>query len=482
MRALTLLLCGLLGYCLTASAQSIPANVSEKIRLVENGLLPSIIVEGDSITQFSIQDRMKFHKVPGLSIAVIRNGKIEWAKGYGVSSQEGNRPVDENTLFQAASISKPVAALAALHWVEAGKLSLDANINTYLKGWQVPDNKFTTTEKVTLRRLVTHTAGLTVHGFGGYAKGEDVPTLIQVLNGEKPANSKAILPDTIPGKINRYSGGGYTIMQKALIDQVGQPFPQIMQETVLSKIGMNHSTYEQPLPTKFDAVAATAYGSNGKPIKGDWHTYPEMAAAGLWTTPSDLARYVIEVQQSLQGKSNKVISKQMTEQMLTPGLGGTGLGPGLQNQGDSLIFSHSGANEGFRCVFIAHAHQGDGVVIMTNSDNGMAVAGELLKGISAVYGWDFSKPMRLPKISFSAQQASQLLGKYKWDKYTFELIQIKGRFYVKPNWENDSTEIIPQTSKQFIARDGQRMELLYEGETNVTGVKLNGQQVFTKLK
>ncbi|CAN5392389.1 hypothetical protein BH09BAC4_BH09BAC4_51630 [soil metagenome] len=482
MRALSLLLYGLSGCWLTAHGQATSTDLPERIRQVETGLLPSIIVEGDSITQFSIQDRMKFHKVPGLSIAVIRNGKLDWAKGYGVASQEGDRPVDTNTLFQAASISKPVAALAALHWVEAGKLALDANINTYLKGWQVPDIKFTTTEKVTLRRLVTHTAGLTVHGFRGYAKGEDVPTLVQVLNGEKPANSKAILPDTIPGKINRYSGGGYTIMQKALIDQVGKPFPQIMQETVLSKIGMNHSTYEQPLPARFDAVAASGYASNGKPIKGSWHTYPEMAAAGLWTTPSDLAHYVIEVQQSLQGKSNRVISRQMTEQMLTPGLGGTGLGPGLQKEGDSLIFSHSGANEGFRCIFVAHARRGDGVVVMTNSDNGMAIASELLKGVSAVYGWDFGKPMRLPKVSFSAQQANQVMGKYKWNKYTFELIQTRGRFYVKPDWEDDLTEIIPQTSKQFIARDGQRLELQYEGETNVTGIKLNGQEVFVKVK
>lgn len=479
MRTTLLLLTGLFVW-FSANSQS-PSDLSKTIRQVETNLLPILIVEGDSVTQFSIQDRMKHYNVPGVSIAVVRNGKIEWAKGYGFADREAKRPVSTNTLFQAASISKPVAALAALHWVEAGKLSLDADINTYLKDWKVPDNKFTTTEKVTLRRLVTHTAGLTVHGFAGYAKGKPVPTLVQVLNGENPANSRAILPDTTPGKINRYSGGGYTVMQKAMIDQIGKPFPQIMQETVLSKIGMVHSTYEQPLPAKLDSMAATAYKSYGQAVNGLWHTYPEMAAAGLWTTPSDLARYVIEVQQSLQGKSNKVISKQVTSQMLTKHLGSMGLGPALRNDGDSLIFSHNGGNEGFRCMLVAHAHQGDGVVIMTNSDSGMEVAQELLNSVSAAYGWDFSKPKRLKKAKLSTAQIEPLLGNYRRDKYIFEVTQTDGKLYAKPRWEEESRELIPESKTQFIMRDGQRAEFLYESDTKVTGVRLFGNVLFTKM-
>ena len=481
MRTTFLLLPVLFGW-FSANSQTPSPDLSEKIRQVETGLSPILIVEGDSVTKFSIQDRMKHYKVPGVSIAVIRNGKIDWAKGYGFADREANRPVDANTLFQAASISKPVAALAALHWVEAGKLSLDSNINTYLKDWKVPDNKFTTAEKVTLRRLVTHTAGLTVHGFAGYAKGKPVPTLIEVLNGENPANSRAILPDTIPGNINRYSGGGYTIMQKALIDQVGKPFPQIMQETVLSKLGMAHSTYEQPLPAKFDAVAATAYGSDGQPVNGLWHTYPEMAAAGLWTTPSDLARYVIEVQQSLQGKSNKVISRQMTSQMLTKHVGSMGLGPALRNAGDSLIFSHNGGNEGFRCMLLAHAYRGNGVIIMTNSDNGITIAQELLNSVSASYGWDFSKPRRLKRASLSSAQTESLLGRYKRDNYIFEVVLTNGRLYAQPHWENDPRELIPESKTGFIMRDGQRIEFLYEADAKVRAAKLFGDVEFTKLK
>lgn len=480
MRPLLLVTFSLWGL-LTATAQSSSADLAQRIRQVETGLLPIILVEGDSVTQFSIENRMKHYKVPGVSIAVVRNGRIDWAKGYGFADREANRPVDANTLFQAASISKPIAALAALHWVEAGKLSLDGNINSYLKGWRVPDNKFTATEKVTLRRLVTHTAGLTVHGFGGYAKGKSVPTLIQVLNGEKPANSPAILPDTIPGAINRYSGGGYTVMQKALIDQLGKSFPQIMQETVLSKLGMEHSTFEQPLPTQFNAVAATAYGSNGQPIRGAWHTYPEMAAAGLWTTPSDLARYVIEVQESLQGKSNKVISKRMTDQMLTKQVGGSGLGPGLRKDGDSLIFSHNGGNEGFRCMLVAHARRGDGVVIMTNADNGINVAQELLNSVSAAYGWDFSKPKQLKRVALSTTQLDKLTGSYKQDNYVFDILIVSGNLMAKPRWEESTQELIPENKTQFVLRDGQRVEFIYEGD-NVTAAKLFGDVIFTKVK
>lgn len=480
MRPFLLVIFSLWGF-LTATAQSLSTGLAGKIRQVEMSLSPIILVEGDSVTQFSIGERMKHYNVPGVSIAVVRNGRIEWAKGYGFADREANRPVDANTLFQAASISKPVAALAALHWVEAGKLSLDSNINTYLKGWQVPDNTFTTTEKVTLRRLVTHTAGLTVHGFDGYASDQPVPTLTQVLNGEKPANSPAILPDTIPGAINRYSGGGYTVMQKVLIDQVNKPFPQIMQETVLSKLGMDHSTYEQPLPSKFNAVAATGYGSSGQPIIGLWHTYPEMAAAGLWTTPSDLARYIIEVQQSVQGKFNNVISRQMTNQMLTKQVGGSGLGPALRKDGDSLIFSHNGGNEGFRCMLVAHAYRGEGVVIMTNSDNGINVAQEILNSVSTVFGWDFSKPNRLKKVVLSATQLDKLKGSYRQGTSIFDVTVANGKLIAKPRWEEAIRELIPENKTRFIMRDGQQVEFIYKGD-DVIAARLFGDVLFTRMK
>ena len=361
--------------------------LAQKIQAVEAGLIPLGAVHGAGAPPMSLIDRMARYKVPGVSVAVINNFEIEWARGYGVMEAGSDAPVTTETLFQAASISKPVAATAALRLVQEGRLSLDEDVNARLQSWQVPENERTRQEKVTLRRLVTHSAGLTVHGFRGYAKGEAVPITVQVLDGAAPANSAAIRADLVPGTKWRYSGGGYTVMQLMLADVTGQPFPALMRTLVLDPIGMTHSTYEQPLPPDRTGQAATGHRPGGQPVEGDWHTYPEMAAAGLWTTPSDLARFAIEVQHAKAGRSNKVLSAEMTRQMLTVQIGSYGLGPGVQGSGDSLSFSHGGANEGFRCFLYAYAETGQGVVIMTNSDNGGQVARELLGSIARTYGW-----------------------------------------------------------------------------------------------
>ncbi len=245
-----------------------------------------------------------------------------------------------------------------------------------------------------MRELLTHTAGMTVHGFPGYASGAPVPTLVQVLNGEKPANSPAIRVDTAPGTMWRYSGGGYVIVQQLLQDVTGQSFPKLMQEMVLGPIGMTRSTYEQPLPAARIGEAATPYRQNGEPVTGGPHTYPEMAPAGLWTTPLDLARYAMEVQMSLASKSNRVISAAMARQMLTPGMNQQGLGPVTGGSPEHRYFTHSGANEGFQCDMVVYEN-GDGAVIMTNSDNGGQLAGEILRTIAYEYKWpDFGPAER----------------------------------------------------------------------------------------
>lgn len=288
-----------------------PTEVEQHIERIQNGLLPPVTEKGEPAKTKKLADEMAAMHVPGVSIAMIHGGKIEWARGFGVTSI-GGPAVTPETLFQAASISKPVTAMEVLHLVEAGKINLDTDVNQYLKSWKLPANQFTEKNKVTVRELLTHTGGLTVHGFAGYAAGEPVPTLLHVLNGEKPANSDRIRVDTPPGTIWRYSGGGYVIAQQLLEDVGGAPFAKLMQDTVLAPLGMTKSTYEQPLPKSRMAEAATPYQGDGKPIPGGPHTYPEQAPAGLWTTPSDLARYAIAVQQSLAGSSNKVISAAMT--------------------------------------------------------------------------------------------------------------------------------------------------------------------------
>src|SRR5688572_931570 len=303
----SLLVLSLLGAA--CASTTIPQGTSDSpaISRIENGLLPPIVTKGRDASM-KLADRMAFHKVPGVSIAVINEGKLEWAKGYGVLESGSAQAVTADTLFQAASISKPVAAMAALALVEQGKLGLDEDVNLKLTSWRVPDNNFTRTEKVTLRRLLSHSAGLTIHGFPGYSANASIPTLQQILDGQKPANTKAIRVDVLPGKQFRYSGGGYTVLQQLMIDVTGRSFPDLLQDLVLRKIGMSRSTFIQPLPKDLESNAANAH-EEGKAIKGRWHSYPEMAAAGLWTTPTDLALFAIDVMESAQGKPGKEIGR-----------------------------------------------------------------------------------------------------------------------------------------------------------------------------
>src|SRR5580704_15234844 len=391
--ALTSRLTGAIGCTifLGALAAQTPSPLEERIRRIQDRIPPATLVKGDPVPTAKLADRMAALHVPGVSIAFIHDGKIEWARGFGVTSI-GGPPVTPETLFQAASISKPVAAMAVLRLVQLGKLSLDTDVNDYLKTWKLPANSFTGRTKITIRELLTHTAGLTVHGFAGYASDAALPTLVQVLNGEKPANSAPIRVDTEPGTIWRYSGGGYVIAQQLLQDVTGEPFPKLMHDTVLEPIGMTRSTYEQPLPKSRLAEVATPYRPDGQPVPGGPHVYPEMAPAGLWTTPSDLARYAIEVQRSLSGLSNHVLSAAMVRQMLTPGLNHQGLGPGVGGSEKHPYFTHGGSNEGYKCNLVAY-NDGDGVVIMTNGDNGGQLASEIQRSVAREYGWPDFQPV-----------------------------------------------------------------------------------------
>jgi CubicO group peptidase (beta-lactamase class C family) len=247
---------------------------------------------------------MQFYKTPGVSIALINDGRIEWARGYGVLEAGGKDLVTTETLFQAASISKSLSAMLALRLVEQGKLDLDNDVNQRLVSWKVPDNEFTKEQKVTLRRLLSHTAGVTVQGFLGYPVDKALPSLQQILNGEKPANSAAIRVDMKPGSSFRYSGGGYVVLQQLVMDVTGKSFPALMEKSLLQRLGMTHSTFQQPLSPNLASRAAAGHLPNGVEMSGKWFVLPELAPAGLWTTPTDLARLVIEVQKSRVGKSN----------------------------------------------------------------------------------------------------------------------------------------------------------------------------------
>jgi len=349
--------------------------------------LPAVNLGKGETKKLDVAELMKLCKDPGLSVAVIDGYKIAWTKAYGTTELGGKAPVTTKTLFQAGSISKPVAATGMLALVQAGKLSLDEDVNVKLKTWKVPENEFTKEQKVTLRRLASHTAGLTVHGFPGYDVDEKVPTVVQILNGEKPmVNTAPIRVDVVPGTLQRYSGGGITIEQLLMTDVTGKQFPELMRETVLDKIGMTDSSYEQPLPVSWQARTPSGTDHNGKAIHGKWHVYPEMAAAGLWTTPTDLARFAIEIALSRQGKSNKVLTQKTVEEMLTPVKDEAGLGFFIA-KGRPGEFGHDGADEGFQALLVMNWETGQGAALMANSDTGFVVMGEVLRSIAREYGW-----------------------------------------------------------------------------------------------
>ncbi len=339
---------------------------------------------------------MEKFRVPGVSVAVIKDFAIHWAKGYGVADVSSGAPVTHETMFQAASISKPVSAMAVLRAVQEGKLSLDRDINTILKSWKLPTGDFTREHPVTLRTLLSHTSGLgDGFGFPGYHPQDKLPTVAQILNGEKPSNTGKVFMERPPLTAFKYSGGGTVVVQLALTDVVGKPFPEIVKEWVLDPIGMTQSAYEQPLTPERDRHAARAHSSRGQAMDAKWHVYPELEAAGLWTTPSDLARLAIEVQSSLHGKSSRVLSMAMVKEMVTPvGVGDYAVGFNISKQGQGWYFGHGGSNWGFQCDLVAHRLKGYGVAIMTNADSGGPVISELRARVAAAYNWDsLDKPV-----------------------------------------------------------------------------------------
>ncbi len=434
--------------CLGLSQAQSPS-IEQRVQDIENALQPSVIVKGEPASTTKLADRMAALHVPGVSIAVIHDGKIEWARGFGVT-RIGGPGVTPDTLFQAASISKPVAAMAVLHIVESGKLDLDADVNQYLKSWKVPASKFTENAKVTLRELLSHTAGMTVHGFPGYASGAPIPTLVQILNGEKPANTPAIFVDTVPGTNWRYSGGGFVVAQLLLQELTGQPFPKMMHDLVLAPAGMARSTYEQPLPQNRISEAAMPYQRNGEAVIGGPHTYPEMAPAGLWTTPSDLARYAIEIQKDLAGKSGGVISQAMAREMLSPGLNKWGIGIGTGGAASHPYFTHGGANEGFQCNLVAY-NSGDGAVVMTNSDNGGQLAAEIIRTIAREYGWPDFQPSERTLSKVDPKALDGYVGTYRLGPVVVTITREGDQMYTQLTGQ-PKFEIFPTAEREFFLK------------------------------
>ncbi len=347
----------------------------------------------DGLTLQQVMERVR---VPGVSIAVVKDFRVHWAKGYGVADVVTGKAVEATTRFQAASISKPVTAMAAMRLAQDGTLDLDGDVNAVLQSWKVPRSEATGNAPVTPRSLFSHTSGADDgFGFPGYDPSAPRPSVVQILDGQPPSNVGQVLFARPPFQGYKYSGGGITIMQLALTELTHRPFAELMADAVLEPLQMTNSSFAQPPAPEIAGQLARAHDGQGKAMGTAWHVYPEQAAAGLWTTPTDLARFIIEVQTAVRGPAGKVLSQASARQMTAPvGTGPYAVGLAMEMRGEGWYFSHGGSNWGFQADIVGHLRKGYGVAVMTNGDRGRALINEIEARVAAAYGWDsLDKPL-----------------------------------------------------------------------------------------
>jgi CubicO group peptidase (beta-lactamase class C family) len=448
---LILLLCFLHQKASAQPFNSYSQEIQNRIKSVKNNLRLWTKIKGEPA--WTLAERMNYYRVKGISIVVIKDFKIDWAKGYGLADSLSGRPVDPYTLFQVGSISKAINGLGILSLVQHGTLDLNKDINEYLTSWKFPYDSLSKGKKITLANLLSHTAGLSGHGFPGYVVGDTIPSLIEILNGTAPANTKAIRSQFEPSLKYQYSGGGTTIAQLIIQDVVQQPYNTFMRNTIFDPLGMKTSTYEQPPSTTNKNLLATGYLANGKAVPGNYHIYPEQAAAGLWSNPSELAAYVIEIQQSLIGKSNKILSQEMAKQYVMPFNSNyktpypdeeVALGVYSRKTGNERYFTHDGSDRGFKAKFIGSIKDGYGAVVMVNSDN-REILEEVVNAIAFTYQWkNFLEPDKTV-IKLNDDVLNAYVGEYLF--------------------ENDPMSIIREGEKLFIKVGNSKMQIWFTSET-----------------
>ena len=389
---------------------------TSKIREIENNLteVKELLFEDSVIKKYNILERMHFYKIPSVSLAIIENGKIKWVKTYGYADIERKRPANKTTLYQVASISKSVNSLGLMKLIQDGKLSLTNDIRNYLKTWVFPDNEFSKNKIINLKNLLSHTAGLSVHGFIGYSMKDSIPTINQILDGKRPSNNEAVKPIFPIGDHFEYSGGGYTVIRKILDDHISTNYDSLMTALVLKPLKLTNSTFSQPLLSKYKNYA---YGTNKEmqTLEGNYYIYPEQAAGGLWSNATDIGKFIISIQEALKGKPNALINEQLTKEMLTPVLNNYALGFGIVEKGGEKYFWHEGESFGYNSMYYGSFTTGKGVVILTNAspENGQPFIKELLNSVAVACEWkDFFNPIKKKLIAVPDSLLAKYTGTY----------------------------------------------------------------------
>jgi CubicO group peptidase (beta-lactamase class C family) len=439
---------------------------------VQNHLSRYVVIQDGRNDDMNLVSQMKALGVPAVSIAAIRNGAIDWSRAYGVSSLDG-APISTGTLFGAASISKPVTALGVLKLVEEGKIDLDTNVNTYLKRWKIPENEFTAKQKVTVRELLNHTSGIGTHNGEIYDPSTPIPALLQVLEGKSPARTPPVRVEAIPGTRFAYSNSGYLVLSLLIEDVTGESFAEYMKRTVLDPIGMKHSTFDAPLPREWQAHAATAYAADGKSaVPPSKFVEPNLAAGGLWSTPADLARLLLEVQGEYDGKSHKVLHQQTIRMMVSPEKGTTsprryGLGFEVGGSPENPYIRHEGSAY-FQDDMVEYLHDGNGIVVMTSGGGGGALDDEVIRSAGTVYDFPDFKSIEHSVVDVSASILHDYVGTYAYVKVALDGDHLTAEIPTG----SPATRLYPESPTRFFILDGpQELSFTLDSQQNVTGVE-----------
>lgn len=375
------------------SALSLETKASDRrdtrIVEIESGLRDFTERRDLSSRMWTPQERMAANNVPGMAVVVIDDGEIILSKGYGILSAGGAEAVDEDTVFSVGSVSKLINAALILRLVDAGKLDLDADVNGILRRWQVPASPFTASEKVTLRRLLSHTSGLSQHGFPDFNPGEALPTIIQTLNGQSPAKHEPVKLLFEPGSQMKYSGGGITVSQLVVEEVTGLSYDEAARQYVFAPLKMTRSSFENPLPVEHGNIAK-AHNREGRTqaLPRGYESMPEQAASGLWTSAKDMGLFL-----SAMLERRDFLSPEMWDQMLSRAPNSWhGLGPRLNGAGEMAVFHHGGSNNSYQAWFEGQPSNKDGLVVLTNGSGGRMLAYEYRDAVERALGWRLSLP------------------------------------------------------------------------------------------
>ncbi len=442
---------------LSCGARQVPvpkdATLEDRVERFENGLRPAILVHGEATETWSIEERMAHYNVPAVSLVIVEDGEIVLARAYGYSSVAEKTPTTTETAFSVGSVSKMGTAAGILRLAADGALDIDTDINQYLTTWKIPTSPLSAESPVTLRGIMSHSGGLTVSGFPDFLPGEPLPTILQTLDGQPPAKHEPVRVFYTPGSAARYSGGGTTVSQLLIQDVAGEPFADVMHKLVFAPLSMTRSTYVSPAPESHEPLAR-AYDANGDSdaLPRGWHSFPETAASGLWTTPTDIAKLFIALLESYHGESDFLPQTVVRDMMQEVGPSYFGLGPELSGEGFDRRFYHGGSNNSYKAHAEMHLERRSGLFIFTNSSLGSQLYAEIRRAVADAFDWPYYRPVVVAKVT-------------DVDGFRASLDQFVGTYRVPEPVPLDTRRILtvrPLTLSR-VSRNGDRLVLDFPG-------------------